>query len=83
MEMILPSCTIELTDEQEKQLKPLIDAVSEHGFVPQTRAWAILSQSLTDDGSRLKFGCVIVREVARAGIAAIAQADRRERGEIL
>ena len=37
MEMILPSCTIELTDEQEAQLKPLIDAVSEHGFVPQTR----------------------------------------------
>ena len=83
MEMILPSCTIELTDEQEAQLKPLIDAVSEHGFVPQTRAWAILCKPLTDDGSRLKFRCVIVHEVARAGIAAIAQADRRERGEIL
>ena len=83
MEMILPSCTIELTDEQEKQLKPLIDAVSEHGFVPQTRAWAILGQTLTDDGSRTKFAFVIVREIARKGIAAIAQADRRERGEIL
>ena len=83
MDMLLPSCTIELTDEQEAQLQPLIDAVRKHGFVPQTKAWAILGQPLTDEGSRTKFAFVIVREVARAGIAALAQADRRERGEIL
>ena len=83
MKMILPTCKIELTDEQEAQLKPLIDAVSKHGFVPQTKAWAILGQPLTDDGSRTKFAFVIVREIAREGIAAIARADRRQRGEIL
>ena len=83
MKMILPTCKIELTNEQESLLQPLFDAVDKNGFVPRSKSWAIFSQSFSYEGGRATVEFVIVREIARKGIAAIAQADRRERGEIL
>ena len=74
--MILPNCTIKLTEEQIRQLQPLFDAGQEF----PNKTWAIIGQPLRDPGN-VQF--IIVREIAMKGIRALAIADRRERGEIL